>query len=45
MFEQMKFISPRCESIFFMAKAASLGIDGEMLIILSDTSRTESTRA
>ena len=45
MFEQMKLMMPRLESMFLMANAASLGIDGETLMILSATSRIESTRA
>ena len=45
MFEQMKLMIPRFESMFLMAKAASLGIEGETLMILSATSRIESTRA
>ena len=36
---------PRLESMFLMAKAASLGIVGETLMIPSATSRIESTRA
>ena len=45
MFEQMKLMMPRLESMFLMAKAASLGIDGETLMMLSATSRIESTSA
>ena len=45
MFEQMKLMMPRLESMFLMAKAASLGIVGETLMIPSATSRIESTRA
>ena len=45
MFEQMKLMMPRLESMFLMAKAASLGIDGDTLMMFSATSRIESTRA
>ena len=41
----MKLMIPRRESMFLMAKIASLGMLGEMLMILSATSRIESTRA
>ncbi len=45
MFEQMKLMMPRRESMFLIAKAASLGIEGDMLMMLSATSRIESTNA
>ena len=45
MFEQMKLIVPRLLSIFLIAKVASLGICGEILIIFSATSLIESTSA
>ena len=41
----MKLMMPRLESMFLMAKAASLGMLGETLMIPSATSRTESTSA
>ena len=45
MLEQMKLMMPRFESMFLMAKAASLGIDGDTLMMFSATSRIESTKA
>ncbi len=45
MLEQMKLMMPRRESMFLMANAASLGIVGETLMMLSATSRIESTNA
>ncbi len=45
MFEHTKFMSPRCESMFFIANTASLGIEGDMLMMFRATSRTESTSA
>ena len=41
----MKLMIPRFESMFLMAKAASLGIEGEMLMMPRATSRIESTSA
>ena len=41
----MKLMIPRRESMFLMAKIASLGMLGEMLMMLSATSRMESTSA
>ena len=45
MFEQMKLMMPRLLSMFLIAKAASLGMFGEMLMIPRATSLIESTSA
>ncbi len=45
MFEQMKLMMPRFESMFLMANAASLGIEGEMLMMASAVSRIDSISA